>query len=201
LQVGIETTISRPVVNYMAYFFKRVFQLQIPSREAHFMTLKLTVLAALAILISIPAHAQDRVELFGGYSYERYNGSPSSNLNGFELSGQYKFISVLGLVADIDAHFGSPRGVDTKTLNVMFGPQISFPSRISPFFHVLGGFGHIRTGGFTDTSFATAIGGGIDMHLAPFFAWRVIQGDDVITHLFGQTQNSARISTGIIFRF
>jgi hypothetical protein len=165
------------------------------------MARKLTVLLGLIFLISLTAHAQDGVEIFGGYSYERFGSSPASNLSGAEFSGQYKFTSWIGVVGDVDTHFGTPFHVDTKGVNVMFGPQISFPARISPFFHILGGVGHIREGGFTNTSFATAIGGGIDMRIVPLIYWRVFQVDDVVTRFFGGTQNSPRISTGLVFRF
>jgi hypothetical protein len=131
-------------------------------------------LVFLGSLAALSARAQDKVELFGGYSYERFGSSPGRNLNGAEISAQYKFTDWLGGVADLDAHFGSPSKTDNRTLNVVFGPQISFPGRISPFVHVLAGLGHVREGGGADTSLATAVGGGIDTRLAPVLSWRVI---------------------------
>jgi hypothetical protein len=83
----------------------------------------------------------------------------------------------------------------------MVGPQISLPARLSPFVHVLAGVGHDSFNGNRSTSFATAIGGGIDMHFLPLISWRIIQVDDVITHYFGGVQNSPRVSTGLVFRF
>jgi hypothetical protein len=163
------------------------------------MVRKLALMLSFIFLISITASAQDRVELFGGYSYQRLGLSPARNLNGWEISGQYKFADWIGAVADIDAHYGSPHNFDSRNFAIMFGPQISFPSRISPFAHVLAGIGHTTSG--SDTSFSTAIGGGIDTRLAPFFSYRIIQADEVFTHFFGSTQHSARISTGLIFRF
>ena len=160
------------------------------------MTQKLSLLPGLIFLMSLSARAQDKVELFGGYSFERFSSSPSTNLNGWEVSGQYKFANWLGVVGDIDAHYGSFR-----TVSFMAGPQVSFPARLSPFFHVLVGFGHIKSGGITDNSFSAALGGGVDMRLAPIISWRIIQADDVITRFFGGTQNNARISTGIVIRF
>ena len=162
---------------------------------------KLSFVLGLIFLMSLTARAQDKVELFGGYSFERFNGSPSVNLNGWEVSGQYKFLNVLGVVADLDAHYGSPSGVDFRTVSFMAGPQVSLPARISPFVHVLVGVGHLRIGGFTDNSFSTALGAGIDARIAPRFSWRIIQADDVVTRFFGGTQHNARISTGIVFRF
>jgi hypothetical protein len=152
-------------------------------------------------LTSLTARAQDKIELFGGYSYQHYDGIPSGNLNGWEISGQYKVARWLGGVADLGAHYGSPSGIDTGTVTYLFGPQVSFPAPISPFVHVLIGGAHIREGGITDTSFSTAFGGGIDMRVAPFLSWRIFQGDVVNTGFFGGTQHNARVSTGIVFRF
>ena len=165
------------------------------------MVRRLTFLAAFLFLISLARPAQAQVELFGGYSYLHYRGVPSANLNGWEVSGQYKFAKVIGGVVDVDAHYGSPSGINTRTVSFLFGPQISFPGRISPFFHVLVGAGHIDENGITDTSFSTAVGGGVDTRIAPLISWRVIQVDDLMTRFFGGTQHNARISTGLVFRF
>jgi hypothetical protein len=162
---------------------------------------KLSLIAGLVLLFSFSAHAQDKVEFFGGYSYLRVDNSPSANLNGWELAGQYKFADWLGGVADFDGHYGSPDGVSSSVHTFLFGPQVSWPARVSPFAHVLIGGAHVSGGGFSDTSFATAIGAGIDTRLVPGIYWRVIEGDYLVTRFFDHTQNNARISTGIVFRF
>jgi hypothetical protein len=164
------------------------------------MARRLLILLGLVFLFSISARAQG-MDLFGGYSYERLDSSPGRNLNGVEITGQYKFRDWLGVAADIDGHFGLPSSPDARTLDFMVGPQISFPARISPFIHALAGIGHVNLNGSPDTSFAGAIGGGIDMHIAPFISWRIIQGDDLITHHFGGVQHNARVSTGLVFHF
>ena len=164
------------------------------------MVRRLSMFLGLMFLISLSARAQDRLELFGGYSYQRYGGTPGRNLNGWELAANYKLTNFVGITADLDAHYGLASAAGARTLHFMVGPQISFPGRISPFFHVMGGFGHIRLGA-ADTSFAGAIGGGIDMGLAPLVSWRAIQVDDVVTRFFGGTQNSMRFSTGLVIRF
>ena len=71
---------------------------------------------------------------------------------------------------------------------------------VTPFAHALFGAAHVNDGGITDTSFATAIGGGIDYRLIHGIAWRV-QGDEVHTRFFGGGQDHFRFSTGIDFRF
>jgi len=164
------------------------------------MARRLLLLLGFSFLFSISAKAQT-IGLFGGYTFERVGTSPARNLNGVELAGQYKFANWLGGVADLDGHFGLPSAPDGRTLHFMVGPEISLPGRISPFVHVLGGIGHINDNGISSTSYSAAIGGGVDLRIAPLLGWRVIQADDIITHYFGGVQHSARISTGIVIRF
>lgn len=165
------------------------------------------LLAAL-VVVSPPAHAQlaDKLEIFGGYAYERFNpnGVSSTNLNGWEASAQYKFAPWIGGVADFGGEYGTVAGVSSSSVtSFLFGPQVSFPARVSPFAHVLLGGAHFSFGhgGPSDTAFASAIGVGIDARVAHGVSWRVIQGDWVHTSFFGNGQNNARISTGIVFRF
>jgi len=68
---------------------------------------KLLPVLGLLLLASLSAQAQDKVEVFGGYSYMYLHNSPSANLNGWEIAGQYKFTDWLGGVADFDGHYGS----------------------------------------------------------------------------------------------
>ena len=92
--------------------------------------------------------------------------------------------------------------------NFLFGPRVSVPAgRLRPFGEFLVGAGHINvnsagsnTSFASDTSFATALGGGLDYRLIRILAWRV-QGDYVLTRFFGTVQNNVRISTGIVVRF
>lgn len=158
---------------------------------------------ALVLLVSFSARAQglgDKVELFGGYSYMR-TASPSFNLNGWELAGQYKVTDWLGGVADFDGHYGSPNGFSTSLHTFLFGPEVSWPARVSPFAHVLFGGAHVSSGGFSDTSFAMAVGAGIDTRLIHGIYWRIIQGEYLPTFFGNSRENNARLSTGIVVRF
>lgn len=157
--------------------------------------------------------------VFFGYSY--YNTDLSSNVNrtsanGWEASVEGKIIPFLGIVADFDAHYGSQNFVSVCAFggvcsvnanftenNYLFGPRVSISvAKLRPFAEALVGAGHVSVNnGFgTDTSFAEAIGGGIDYKIFHLLAWR-LQGDYVGTHLLGARQNSARVSTGIVVRF
>jgi hypothetical protein len=168
--------------------------------ERTFMAAKFLLMLGLSFVVSFSTQAQNRADLFGGYSYTRFRNSPSANLNGWEIAGKYKFADWLGAAADFDGHYGSPDGVGTSTYTYLFGPQISWPARVSPFTHLLLGGAHISAAGFGNSSFSMALGAGIDAKMIDGFYWRVIQSDYLMTH-FGRTQNNLRLSTGIIFRF
>jgi hypothetical protein len=164
------------------------------------MARRLLLLLGLFFLLSISAKAQG-TGIFGGYTFERLGTSPGRYLNGVEIAAQHSFTGWFRISADVDGHFGLPWSPDGRTLHFMVGPEIAVPGRFSPFAHVMAGIGNVHDNGFTSTSFAGAIGGGLDYRIAPLFSWRVIQVDDVITNFFGGTQHSARLSTGFMFRF
>lgn len=76
--------------------------------------------------------------------------------------------------------------------------------RYTPFAHVLIGVAHQSDSGTltsdSDTSFASAIGGGIDYNLLKVVAARG-QLDYLHTSLFGNSQSHLRLSMGLVFRF
>jgi hypothetical protein len=165
---------------------------------------KISYLAVLALSLSFSTHAQgltDKLEVFGGYSFEHYATSPSFNTNGWEFSGQYKVSSWLGGIGDVDGHYGTFEGISPNLHNYLFGPQFSFPAPVTPFVHVLIGASHFSAGGASSTSLADGIGFGIDTHVAPQISWRVVQVDFIHTHLFNSGQNNTRVSTGIVVHF
>jgi hypothetical protein len=169
---------------------------------------KVCLLFGLVLIASMAARAQeagDKIELFGGYAYMHFKSTPAANLNGFDLAGQYKvgdwFGLKLGVVADIGGEYGKVNGVSSQVYTYIFGPQISWPHRISPFVHVLGGLGHFSGGNFTSRGLAYGIGGGVDYKISRRLNWRIIQADVLPTHLGSNDQHSARVSTGIVFHF
>ncbi len=187
------------------------------------MARKLALIALSLLTLATLASAQiPSANVFFGYSY--YNTDLSSidraNTNGWEASVEGKIIPFLGFVADVDSHYGSqnfPGGcivtngvVSCGTFNdsfaehnFLFGPRVSISiAKFRPFAEALFGGAHVslNNGGGSDTSFATAIGGGLDYKIIRPLAWR-FQGDYVQTRFFGTTQNNVRISTGIVLRF
>ena len=138
--------------------------------------LKLPVLSFLVAGVAVSAKAQDKVELFGGYSYLRASvqvgqfgplgpgtpcppncGTPptipqQANLNAWELSLQYKPIPFLGAVADFGGNYGTLDGARTRVHTFLVGPQVSLPAKVSPFAHIL--VGGARESQDTRTNFA-----------------------------------------------
>jgi len=162
---------------------------------------KILFVAAFFLLSAVSAKAQN-AEFFGGYSFEHLDQAGyGANQNGWDLSVNYKIVKVAGIVGDFSKTYGSPPFGSTSLTSYLVGPQFSFPTPVSPFFHVMFGAGHADIAGAGETSFATAIGGGVDVPVVPHVAIRAIQVDDIITRFASATQNNPRVSAGIVFRF
>jgi hypothetical protein len=160
------------------------------------------IFIVMAFIFLSAGSAKAQVELFGGYSFERFNQTGlNANQNGWDVSLNYKVVKVAGIVGDFSRTYGSPSIGSTNLQSYLFGPQFSFPAPVSPFFHVMFGAGHADVAGAGETSFATAIGGGIDIPTAPHISIRAIQIDDIITRFASATQNNPRISAGIVVHF
>jgi opacity protein-like surface antigen len=182
-------------------------------------------IALLAVLL-IPAssRAQDRFELFGGFSYVHApvtfvesgvcitapcTFNTHLNLNGYEFTAVYKPGSIFGIGADFGGYYGSSHGASTHINTYMAGPQVSFPGRISPFAHLFFGGAHESIGA-SDTfdiaavsrnSISSALGAGIDFKILPFVAIRPIQIDYLVTRFNSDTQSQIRYSAGVVFHF
>jgi len=114
------------------------------------------------------------------------------------------------VVADFEGNYGTLDGGKTRVHTFVFGPQVSLPAKVSPFVHALFGVAKesqdpITNPAFSslgsDTSFATALGGGIDVKAARFLSIRFLQVDYLRTHLHGKSQNQPRVSAGIVLHF
>lgn len=180
---------------------------------------KALVITVVVLCAAMVAHAQIPTSgnVFFGYSYSRTNSFGGAvNLNGWEGSLEGKFLPWIGIVADFGAGYGTDnsgpaitcpisgcvfRGTSVRKYTYLFGPRVSVAvGKFTPFAHLLLGAAHVNARGDTDTSFATAIGGGLDYRLIKPVAWR-FQGDDVHTNFFGNGENHFRFSTGIVIKF
>jgi opacity protein-like surface antigen len=179
------------------------------------------ILAVLALATILPLHvlAQDapRAEVFGGFQYFRANtGTDVANLDHFNLNGWDASLSgyfnrYLGVTADFSGAYGSPEllgvPIHTKFHTFMFGPVLRLPNptHFTPFVHALGGAAHTSADAqgvsSTDTSAAWAVGGGLDLNIAPLLSVRLAQVDYLQTRSGGDSQNNFRYSAGIVLRF
>lgn len=140
-------------------------------------------------------------------------------MNGWEGSLEGKFLPWIGVVADLDWHYGSRdlagcRGQGctptVSTFNasrhtLLFGPRASISlGKYTPFAELLLGVAHqTDTRGnlsLSDTRFSSAVGGGLDYGLLKALSWR-LQLDSVYTRLFSQGRHDLRFSTGVVFHF
>ncbi len=161
------------------------------------------LLLCAVLLIAGIAVAQEapKAEVFGGYSYMRSEGL---NINGWNASVTGNLTKNFGITSDFSGHYKN----SANMYNFLFGPQVSASFKtVKPFAHAL--FGANRLGGSatnlalggSDTAFAMAFGGGVDVKLNKNFGVRLGQADYLYIHHLSDTQNSFRFSTGVVFGF
>ena len=191
---------------------------------------KICAITFTALVFSTIASAQlpSGGDAFFAYSY--VHGQTFSNsrtvqasgggagMSGWETSVEGKYLPWLGVVADLDWHYGGRRttgcvlfgGCNTFRLNasrdtLLFGPRASITrGKYRPFVEFLLGVGHQSDKGGSisnsDLTMATGFGVGVDYTLLPAVALRG-QFHDIHTSFFGKSQYDPRFSFGIVFRF
>ena len=175
-------------------------------------------ISVFGLVIGASAQVPTSGNIFFGYSYYHtpLSSIDTANMNGWNGSLEGKVFPFLGIVADLSGNYGSQNFPSSCTLspcptvnasaneyNFLFGPRASFSvGKIRPFAEFMVGASHVSVnqGVGSDTSFADAIGGGVDYRLIRMIGWR-LEGDYVQTRFFSTTQNNFRLSTGIVFRF
>lgn len=180
-----------------------------------------------------------KVEWFLGYSFWRAVPTSNNNRVGYMHGGStsvaYNFNRYFGLAADF-AGFDTnkvtlltPTGSTTvpsdgKVWTYMAGPRFSYRryEMFTPFAQVLAGgvsATNVDISGCTgspgcrplgaDNTFATLMGGGLDIKISRHIALRLFEADFLLTHFDDPYPNTAhrdwqknvRLSTGIVFRF
>ncbi len=176
------------------------------------MVRKITLLLAILTLGSLLATAQQsasKFDVFGGYSY--FNGSTSGvtsrySLNGWNGQATYNFTPWLGATADFGGYYGSPFSLSAHDTSFLFGPTVSLrTAHFTPYVHALFGVDNAKVsllgGSVSDTGFAMAVGGGLDIPVKGRLSVRAAQVDWLRETHFSAAQNNLRISTGLVFRF
>jgi hypothetical protein len=173
---------------------------------------KYVVILAVLLIGALPLLAQDqtpRVEVFGGYSYVSVDTGPSTSrkgLNGWNGQLDLNLNRWLGLTGDFGGYYGSPFNVSVHDYSFLFGPTLTYRAEhVAPFLHALAGVDHVNVGtaagSGSDTKFAWAVGGGIDLPINQRFGIRLIQADFLRTNHGNDEQNNIRLSTGLLFMF
>lgn len=127
-------------------------------------------------------------------------------LNGWNGAVHIHMRPFLGAEGDV-AHYGL--GADStvpRTTTFMAGPRVTLKALgVGLFAHGLVGGEHSANSGggvsISSGALAYAIGGGVDLPLAPFFAWRVA-GDRISAPTLSPSEGSKyRFNTGLVLRF
>jgi hypothetical protein len=115
----------------------------------------------------------------------------------------------LAFVAEYAAHSGV--FAEDIISSYHFGPRYYAKprGRLQPFIEILAGGTHLNQSpsgsspqDSTDRNgFSLLAGGGLDLRIKPWFAWRIVQTDYSFFHIAGDSSNGLRVDTGILFRF
>ena len=176
--------------------------------------------------LAIPGIAQQAPawEFFAGYSLQRSNvreyfkSTPILYttrgryiyLNGWDLSVTENLNPWFGGTLDISGHSKTPVVSGTtnreQMVSILYGPRFSYRTRkVVPFAHLLMGAAHsavtVTPVGphASETSFAAAIGGGVDLNLQNKAAVRLLQADYFRTDVLGTRPHSYRASAGVLW--
>ena len=171
-----------------------------------------------------PGRLTPRFEIAGMYDYMNFGpADPFANFNsqGGSASFTYNASKWLGLTGELGGYdfkrslfplTGSNADINGSFLTYLFGPRLNLRKfdHFVPFgeFLVGGAKGGIELVGVSsESAFAMAAGGGVDMVINKNLAWRVAQLDYFMTSFTGNAvgatgrQNSFRAATGLVFRF
>jgi opacity protein-like surface antigen len=104
--------------------------------------------------------------------------------------------------AFVDNRSGKTYRANVQRYDLLAGPRYNWRTAgVTPFVHGLFGISHIRAGfddrTRSDTAFAMAFGGGLDVHASEHIDVRAIQVDYLPTFFNGKRQDNIRASAGI----
>jgi hypothetical protein len=147
-----------------------------------------------------PAVFAQRVELFGGATFEHLQSSYNAVGWNASLTGNFKH--VLGITGDFSGVYNSRRS-SSSVYTYTVGPVLTARLPVvQPFVHALFGGATASGGGVNENAFAMIVGGGLDLGLRKGIGFRLVQADWVMTKFGDETQDKqGRISAGIVIKF
>jgi outer membrane protein OmpA-like peptidoglycan-associated protein len=173
---------------------------------------------------SAPGRLVPKYEVAGMYNYMNIRpGSPFDHFGSHGGSGSFAYNASkwLGLVAEVGGlHYsrnvfpltGNNTSLDGGLTTFLFGPRLNLRrfDHFVPFGQFLLGGAHAGqqfTGVSGQSAFALATGGGVDVVITKYLAWRFAQLDYVMTNFSGigvggnARQDNFRLGTGLVLRF
>jgi opacity protein-like surface antigen len=178
---------------------------------------KFFILLAVVFVAHVPARAQESypvVEIFGGYSYlssDVFGEREGLGTPGFLASVAGNVTKNFGIAGEISGHYGnvSILGIrpdpefDADVFTFLIGPRFTArKGNLNYFGHVLIGGARSKIETFeSETDFAFAVGGGIDINASPNIAVRLFQADYLPIRTSGDTAHNFRYSIGFVYRF
>jgi Big-like domain-containing protein len=171
-----------------------------------------------------PGRLTPKWEVGGMYNYMNIHpGSPFEHFGSHGGSGSFTYnpSKWLGLTAEIGGlHYdrnvfpltGSNSSVKGGLTTYLFGPRLNLRrfDHFVPFAEFLLGGAHAGeqfTGTSGQSAFALATGGGVDVVITKYVAWRFAQLDYLMTNFSGTAvggnarQDNFRLGTGVVLRF
>ena len=166
-----------------------------------------------------PGRIVPRFEIAGMFNYVNFNpGSPFGSFNNYGGSGSFTWnvSRWVGLTEELGglSYNRTVNGISNSggTTTFLLGPRLNLRKfdYFVPFAEFLLGGAHAgppMTGNASQTSFALAAGGGVDIVLSRNIAWRFAEIDYLMTNFSGASlggnarQDNLRLGTGIVLRF
>lgn len=156
--------------------------------------------------VPVPATPRSSADIFGGYSYLNadFGLGVRQSFNGWEASTSFTGPNPhFAAEFDVSGYYASGifgSGLNLGDYGLLAGPRVNFGPA---FVHGLFGANFLGAGAAVSNaqvSFATVIGGGVQTKAHNHLGVRV-SVDYVMTRYFGATQNSVRITPGIVYTF
>ena len=157
-----------------------------------------------AVFNGSPVILGSRDQAYNGFTAE-FNQNPWRHV-GLVTS----FTGVYDRTPYVNTVNGQSFSAKAQRYDLMFGPRYNFRmGRFNPFVEGMAGFEHMRVSFSdnitnavrSDTAFAAALGGGVDIHLSEHFDIRAIQADYVPTFFNSTHQNNYRVGAGVKVKF
>jgi hypothetical protein len=168
----------------------------------------LFILGVLSAAIPSSAASLRNHDAFFGYSRSGSDAfyPHTGGLNGWEAALHIHLYPFLGVEGDVANYGLGANSVVPRTTTVLVGPRVSLKALgINLFAHGMIGGEHSANNSSNPSisggSFAYDVGGGIDLPILPFFAWR-FSADRIDAPSQSPSEGThARYNTGLVFRF